>query len=186
MKTQINYSNSTNKTVGAAHTRSSSVPVYSNQTKPKTKAEAAGALKKLWGFIGRAQLQTFGELCFSEEKQYFFDKVVEMAEVVTTMPVTYETDGQGDQAMARLHYFTGGCDWYITERDCETEQLQAFGLADLGYGSELGYISIVELLECGAELDLHWQPTTLADVKRKNEVESALTDFNSTSSIHHY
>lgn len=185
MKTQINFSNQTNKTALAGQA-STAVLVFENQTKPKTKAEAAGALKKLWGFIGRAQLQAFGELCFSNEKQYFFDKVVELAEVVETMPVTYQTDGQGDQAMVHLHYFTGGADWYITERDVEEQQLQAFGLADLGYGGELGYISIVELLECGAELDLHWTPQTLAEVKRENEVESALNDFNSTSSIYHY
>lgn len=77
----------------------------------------------------------------------------------------YQTDGQGDQAVVQLHYYTQGCDWDITERDMEAEQLQAFGAADLGYGAELGYISIVEILECGAELDLHWTPKTLAAIK---------------------
>lgn len=185
MKPQINFSNQTNKT--ALRAGSTAVPVFENQTKPKTKAEAAGALKKLRGFIGRAQLQTFGELCFGEEKQYFFDKLVEMAEVVETMPVTYQTDGQGDQAVVHLHYFTGGADWYITERDCETEQLQAFGLADLyGDGGELGYISVVELLECGAELDLHFKPQTLREIKMERETERFLTDFNSTGARCHY
>jgi len=87
-----------------------------------------------------------------------------MADIVEHMPKTHETDGQGLNAVAHLHYFTPGADWYITERDMEADQLQAFGLADLGYGGELGYISIVELLECGAELDLHWTPTKMADI----------------------
>jgi hypothetical protein len=76
------------------------------------------------------------------------------------MPKTYETDGQGDEAIAHLHYFTSGFDWYITERDMEEEQLQAFGLACV-HETELGYISIVELLRNGAELDLHFMPKAI-------------------------
>ena len=82
------------------------------------------------------------------------------------MPKTYATDGQGDQAIAHLHYFTGGCDWYITETDCENAQHQAFGLACI-HEDELGYISIVELLRCRAELDLYFKPTTLAAIRAK-------------------
>lgn len=127
-----------------------------------TRKDAAHAIAQLRGFIGTAQLQAIGQVCYSEEKQFMFSKLAEMAGIVTTMPVTYDTDGQGQQAIAQLHYFTGGCDWYITERDQENEQLQAFGLANLGYGGELGYISIVEILECGAELDLYWTPQQLS------------------------
>jgi len=183
MKTQINQSTNTNKTALRA---GSTPPARYFQTQPKTKLEAAGALMKLKGFFGRQQLAVISEMRFGEEKQWLFDRLCELAELITSMPVTYETDGQGDAAIVQLHYFTSGCDWYITERDCEREQLQAFGLADLGYGGELGYISIVELLECGAELDLHWTLKTLAEVRRGREVEHALNDFSSVSSVHHY
>ena len=80
------------------------------------------------------------------------------------MPVTYETNGQGMEATAFLHHFTGGADWYITELDIEAVQLQAFGLADLGHGGELGYISLVVILRCGAEVDLYWTPKKLAEI----------------------
>jgi hypothetical protein len=33
------------------------------------------------------------------------------------MPQTGETDGQGDKAVAHLHYFMGQFDFWITERD---------------------------------------------------------------------
>lgn len=132
--------------------------------RPATKMDAVKAINTLRGFIGSAQLNTIGDLCRSEEKQFFFDKLVELANVIEHMPTTYQTDGQGDQAVVQLHYFTAGCDWYITERDCEQAQLQAFGLANLGHGGELGYISIVELLACGAELDLHWSDKKLAEI----------------------
>ena len=40
----------------------------------------------------------------------------------------------------------------------------AFGIADLGMEPELGYISIPELLEVGAELDLYHTPKTVAEI----------------------
>ena len=135
-------------------------------TLPATKMQAATALHQLKGFIGRNQLAAIDAGIWGEERQFFYDKLVEMAQIVTTMPVTYETDGQGLQAIVKLHYFTAGADFYITERDCEAEQLQAFGKADIFQdGGELGYISIVEILEGGAELDLHWTPKTLGEIK---------------------
>ena len=131
-----------------------------------TKDDAAAAIKSLRHFIGNNQMVAMLECCAGDEKQFFIDKLVEVYEIVTSMPKTYETDGQGDKAVIHLHYFTPSADFYITERDCETEQLQAFGLADIfGDGGELGYISIVELLKCGAELDLHWTAKTMAQLR---------------------
>jgi hypothetical protein len=75
--------------------------------------------------------------------------------------------------MFYLHYFRGSCDWYIMEKDIDSHgdgQSQAFGLADLGYGGELGYISIQELCECGVELDLHFKPISFGELKTKREM----------------
>lgn len=141
-----------------------------NAQLPATKLDAATALKTLRGFIGNIQLRVIGDGCRGEEKQYFFDKLVEMADVVTRMPKTYETDGEGDNAVAHLHYFSSSCDWFITEKDVDSDgegQIQAFGLADLGYGGELGYISIAELVAHNVELDLHFTPSTLAQIKAR-------------------
>jgi len=160
MKTQINYSNSTNKTALAGQA-SSSVPVFKNQTKPDAERALAGALRE---FVGQNQAAVIRQQMEGEEGQFFIERVGTLLEIVTVMPTTYETHGQGDKAIVFLHYFTAGADWHITERDQEAEQLQAFGLADLGYGGELGYISIVELLECGAELDLHWTLKNLSEI----------------------
>ena len=135
---------------------------------PATKLDAATALSSLRGFIGKSQLHAIDQGCWGEERQYFYDKLVEMAGIATTMPETYEQDGLGDNAIAHLHYFKGSCDWYITEKDSETDgQHQAFGLANLGYGGEIGYISIVELIELDVELDLHFTPCTLAEIKAR-------------------
>jgi hypothetical protein len=131
--------------------------------------EAIEAIKTVREYMPTAELNAIARGCRSEEKQFFFDKLVEMAQIINTMPVTYEQDGKGDQAIAYLHYFKGNQDWYITERDIgapgDFEQRQAFGLADLGYGAELGYISIVDLCTAGIELDLHFTPCTLGEIR---------------------
>ena len=116
-------------------------------------------------FIGAAQRRAMAVGCRGEEAAYFMAKIAEYGKRVKEMPETYEQDGLGDKALVHLHYFTASCDWYITEKDSDPDgegQIQAFGAADLGHGGELGYISIKELIQHGAELDLHWTPKTLA------------------------
>ena len=129
--------------------------------------QAIDNVKVLKQFISPSQLHVLGAGTRGEEKGFFFDKIQELAELFTTMPKTYETDGQGDDAIVHLHYFNGSQDWYIIERDMEDEQYQAFGMADIGFGlsSSGGYISLIELMECNIELDLHWTPKTKREVK---------------------
>ena len=125
--------------------------------------EAMPLLRK---FISESQIQTMAAGAQGEEREYFIDAMLELRDTFNTMPKTYEQDGKGNEAVVYLHYFRGGMDWYITEKDMGDEQIQAFGLADLGMGfPELGYISIEELVENGIELDLHWTQKTLAEVK---------------------
>jgi hypothetical protein len=117
-------------------------------------------------FVSDSQLEAMGNGVRGEEAEFFKTLFVKLAERINTMPKTYEQDGKGDDAIVYLHYFRGNMDWYITEKDMGDEQIQAFGLADLGMGfPELGYISIQELVDNGIELDLYWTPKTLAEVK---------------------
>lgn len=142
----------------------------------KTKEETIDAMKALGPFIGPIQKQILGSnAARGEEREWFRDILCTMAAKVEAMPKTYEQDGLGENAVAHLHYFTGGFDWYITEKDAGSPddepgqaQSQAFGLADLYHdGGELGYISLPEILSCGAELDLHFEPKTLAAIRAK-------------------
>ncbi len=133
------------------------------------------ALRVLDGFIGNSERCTLIEDMRGEEKDFFFDMIAKLGERIKTMPKTYDQDGLGDKAVVYLHYFKGGADWFITEKDAETPeepgQRQAFGLADLFHdGGELGYISIAELLKNGVELDLYWTPKTLGEAKSSRAV----------------
>lgn len=124
------------------------------------------ALAEISAFMPRAQRKAIESGMRGEEAQYFFDKMWELRELIANMPKLYEQDGKGGQAVAYLHYFQGGADWYITERDFDLEeQQQAYGQADLGHGPEMGYVSIEELTQNGVELDLHFKPTTLDAIR---------------------
>ena len=83
------------------------------------------------------------------------------------MAKTYETDGQGDEALVVLHYFMGGSDWYIVERDKEEEQNSGSRVCSIEWRytkrRALVYIPIGEITELGAELDIHWSPKTSQD-----------------------
>ena len=122
-------------------------------------------------FINPAQLSVLRQLVKGEEGEYFKQMILKLKSHIVSMPKTYESDGQGDDAVVMLHYFKGGSDWWITERDMvREEQIQAFGYACLNgdkINAELGYVNISELISCGVELDLYFQPITLREVKAK-------------------
>lgn len=128
----------------------------------------------LKGFIGRSQAMALASCLIGEEGEYFEELITKLGERISAMPKTYDQQGLGKQAIAYLHYFMGGCDWWITEKDAGAEgdspeqfQSQAYGMASLGYDAEMGYISIPEILAAGAELDLHWEPKTLAECRKE-------------------
>lgn len=131
-----------------------------------TKAQILNLIVPLTNFIGENQLQAIIQGLKGEESNYFIEKLTEYALRIKNMPKTYEQDGKGDRTIVYLHYFTGNCDWWITEKDMDTYQIQAFGFANLGYGAELGYISIKEIIQNNCELDLHFQPITVEEFKK--------------------
>lgn len=125
--------------------------------------------KALRQFIPKAQLSAI------ENNEEISEYIESLNELVNEMPSNYQQDGLGKNAFIFLHYFVGGTDWYITEKDREDEQLQAFGYTILNedkQNAEFGYINIEELKQIpGVELDLYWIPKTVYD-----ELETADED----------
>jgi hypothetical protein len=101
-----------------------------------------------------------------EEKAWFKARMRQISKIFDAMPKIYEQDGKGNEAIAYLHYFNSSWDWYITEKDAA--QKQGFGLVR-GFETELGYIDFVEITKAGAELDLHFEPTTLGEIRERLE-----------------
>lgn len=145
------------------------------------KKQADKALVSIKHFIGGSQLQAIRQAMRGEEGEWFMDRMLSLAVAIAGMPQTYEQDGLGAQAICHLHYFAGGsANWWITEKDkgspddeeqgVEPGQHQAFGLANMFGGpedGELGYISIAEILANRGELDLHFEPRTIAKLKEE-------------------
>lgn len=132
------------------------------------KMRVVAALTAIRPFMAQSQLSALGDALRGEEKEFFMLRMISLSQQLEAMPKTYETDGQGDAAIVQLHYFSGSSDWYITERDVNAGQRQAFGYVVLdGYDdfAELGYVSIAELIQHGVELDLHFEPRALAEIK---------------------
>lgn len=131
----------------------------------------------LKNFIGRQQLAVMLQACNGEEGEFFRKLMVDLEEQIATMPKTYETDGTPGKDLATLHYFMGGSDWWIIEKDAGSPddevqgvQAQAFGLACLNgdvQNAELGYISIAELIGHGVELDLYYKPEPIPEIKAR-------------------
>lgn len=134
-------------------------------------------MKVLEQFISKSQLSCLREACRGEEGKYFNNMILKLKSHIVSMPRTYETDGQGDDVVVMLHYFTGCSDWWITERDMVlNDQVQSFGYVCLNgdtQNAELGYVNITELIKYGVELDLYFKPTTLREVKAKLNKKAA-------------
>lgn len=159
-----------------------------DKTKEKMNiTEAVQSLSSTDGFFRHwmpyAQRVVLTQSLRGEEKSSFVTILTELKARIESMPKSYETDGQGDEAVVYLHYFRGSVDAWVIEKDkgeepdngepvplpCECyEQYQAFGKVDLGYGAELGYISISDLINNGVELDLYFDPKPLSEIRKSD------------------
>lgn len=128
-------------------------------------------------FMPASQRFSFLEALKGEEANFFIDNLWDLARTIRGTPVTYNTENvETDDKVLHLHYFGGGVDAWIVERDVGDTldrnglgpQLQAFGKITVAGGgwseAEWGYISIAELIENGVELDFHWEPKTVREM----------------------
>lgn len=109
------------------------------------------------------QLSVLRKNNFSE----FEDNIVTLNNIVARVPKLYGQDSVKDKVVY-LHYFYGNQDWYVTELDKSTGE--CFGYANLGYGAELGYMSIPEFVENGkVELDFYFEPKVWSKIDGEKE-----------------
>lgn len=95
-------------------------------------------------------------------------------DIEAKLPKAYSTDGQGDEAVAIIKFFSpyNGWEWYATEYNAEDRIF--FGLVK-GFETELGYFSLDELEEAeisfggvavpAVERDLHFSPKPLSAIR---------------------
>jgi hypothetical protein len=94
-------------------------------------------------------------------------------ERLARIPRLYETESIPlKDKIIHLHFFIGGCDWYISEFNGDD---LFFGYAILNdmQNAEWGYISFSELkaisingIEIDSELQEHWQPKPVSQIPK--------------------
>ncbi|MCK4485823.1 MAG: DUF2958 domain-containing protein [Desulfobacterales bacterium] len=108
-------------------------------------------------------------------------------ERLVKMPKLYETENVPlKDKLIRLHFFIGGCDWYISEYDGDD---LFFGFAILNNDlqmAEWGYISFGELkpikidgwLEVDCELEEFWQAKRVIEIDKIRIAQGWLKENN--------
>ena len=148
-----------------------------NHKTMKAEKEFRVNLKKLQHFISGNQIQALKDFFKGEESEFAFDVVKTLSDIIDTMPASYETEETDTpDKIVHLHYFSGGSDYYIIEKDKGSPddevkgiQQQAFGYAILNgdtINAEWGYISIAELIENNVEIDFHFNPIRFRELKK--------------------
>lgn len=141
-------------------------------TKPKMKKTNPEFTDKAKKLVPKNQLSALQEIKYREQDE----AVANVNENVSLVPDLYGQDGKGKEAVAYLHYFLGGSDWYITEYN--EEEYTAYGFVVLNQDwqmAEFGYISMQELTKSmplnrpSIELDFYWEPATINEIIDKNE-----------------
>lgn len=154
-------------------------------------------IKIIKPFISQPQLDALINMYLSEEKQAAIDIATQLAETISTMPATYETENiKENDKIIHLHYFRGGSDWYIIEKDKGAKddpvpgmQSQAYGYAILNgdeINAEWGYISIEELIKNNVELDFYWNKKTFGELKKKWEQRAYNKEYEQDKQVFGY
>lgn len=137
-----------------------------------------GLLEKFMPIDQRFKLK---ELLKGEERRNVAQVVLKTVRQILATPLTYQTEHlHMPEKVVQLHYFRGGVDAWIVERDLGDspdsdhplagigEQRQAFGKCEVFGGgwweAEWGYVNIQSLIEAGVELDLHWEPKATKEI----------------------
>lgn len=138
----------------------------SNQLNAKLQTAKELLVGPLAKFIPARQREAIASNLRGNERGWFADKMIELHDLIEKMPHTYQTKGQGTNAVAYLHYFGGGSfNAWITEKDVDGGTQQAYGRQDIyGDGGDIGYVCIDEIVASKrCELDLHWTPIPLKE-----------------------
>lgn len=141
------------------------------------KASAYVALRYLEPYLPPHQAEAIKSNLRGEEGEYFMQLLCDLAEQFMFAPRTYDQSDVRDP-IAHFHYFKGGYDCYVTELDigdpeCPDDltqhQVRAYARYDhMPEYAELSYAHFPELFESKVDLDFHWEPTPLSEIKRKH------------------
>jgi hypothetical protein len=89
------------------------------------------------------------------------------------IPKLYDTEGiEAEEKVIHMHFFIGGCDWYVAEYDPEERVFFGYAILNNDFiNSEWGYISLDELIEVKkgfveVDRDLHFKPKKAGEIEK--------------------
>jgi len=113
--------------------------------------------------------KSFGLFFFGKEKIMWNEPSKEKLE---TIPKLYETENiPVKEKQIYLHFFFGGCDWYIAEYDGD-DLLWGFAILDNDYfNAEWGYISFEELKQINInnfqiDCEINWKVSKSSEIEK--------------------
>ena len=89
-------------------------------------------------------------------------------EIIKKLPAMQETEGQGEEAIAQVKFFTPDSNWTWYGVEYDAEQRLFYGLVD-GFDIEIGYFSLDELesvkgpMGLKIERDRYFSPTPIKE-----------------------
>jgi hypothetical protein len=106
----------------------------------------------------------------AENPKAYAGEIQRMNEIVANIPRLYETDQKTALHPLSLHYFVGGCDWYIAEWD-RGDRFFGYAILNGDYdNSEWGSVSVREILSLEiprkrlmVNLDFHCEYQTIEE-----------------------
>lgn len=125
--------------------------------------EQAQILARYMGWPRWSSLQSL--MNGGEEATFFQEIATNLSRCIADMP---EIGGQGEAETVFLHYFLGSSDVWILEKGADSGVGRVFAFALLNGDArmaELGYIDLSQLILTGFELDFHFSPKPLAEVR---------------------
>jgi hypothetical protein len=131
------------------------------------KQQALVAARVLRPYMSRGQMIVLTTASHGGEGIFALELFVKMASNVEAMPSVLVNGQDGANAEAHLHYFYGGSDWYILEKNWDGGVDRAYGFVVLNgdmQNAEYGYVDIGDLVARGANLDLYFKTQTIAEV----------------------
>lgn len=137
-----------------------------------TKTEKIKQAKEVLKTMMEQHLMPTGEaICLmqnlkGEEKEGIAELILNVYKQVRETPKLYGQENIKDP-IVHFKYFRGSWTWFVTEF---TNIHDAFGFvtSDMCPEGELGYLDLQDITQNGkAELDLHWTPKPLSEVKKE-------------------
>ena len=125
--------------------------------------DQAQILARYMGWPQWSSLQSLME--GGEEAAFFREIATSLSRCIADMP---EIGAHDESEMVFLHYFLGGSDVWVLEKDADGGAERVFAFALLNGDArmaELGYVDLSHLILTGFELDFHFSPKPLAEVR---------------------